>query len=212
MIPQAIRMAESAVQKYKTRDPFEIIEMRNIRLRMFTSMPSLLGYYTVMNRRQYIGINANATEAQQKNGAGHELGHSFLDYKTAASGINFEDTMFYSTSNSRCERNANLFDAELLIPDEDILSPLCYDDYREVVRNIEDNMDRYSSQRAKFDFEQDLIREFNESHPCIPTIERLAQDLSMDVHLVEFKMVALRYKGYELPNMPDVKSDYLKNF
>ena len=34
MIPQSIKLAESAVQKYKTRDPFEIIEQRKIKFRI----------------------------------------------------------------------------------------------------------------------------------------------------------------------------------
>ena len=94
---------------------------------MFTTMPTLLGYYTVVNRKQYIGINAHANEEEQVIAAGHELGHSFLDYKTAVAGTHFEDTMAYSISNSRCEINANLFDAELLLEDDYILELIHYD-------------------------------------------------------------------------------------
>ena len=31
MVPQAIRMAQSAFKKYKTRDPYEIIDARHIK-------------------------------------------------------------------------------------------------------------------------------------------------------------------------------------
>ena len=117
MIPQALRMADFCVRKYKTRDPFEIIDRRNIELRWFDAK-NLLGYFRVVNRQQYIGLNCNAESGALRTGAGHELGHSFLDYASASSGMLFQDTMLYSLNNSRSERNANLFDAELLIPDE----------------------------------------------------------------------------------------------
>ena len=152
MIPQSIRMADFAVKKYKTRDPFEIIEQRNIRLRMFTTMPTLLGYFTVVNRKQDIGINANARNEEQIIAAGHELGHSFLDYRIAASGTHFEDTMAYSINNSVCERNANLFDAELLLNDDYLLELIHYDDYQKVTSYIQMHISEYKTDEAKHDF------------------------------------------------------------
>ena len=41
MVPQGIRMAQSAFRKYKTRDPYEIIDARRIRLWPF-SQPEML--------------------------------------------------------------------------------------------------------------------------------------------------------------------------
>ena len=44
----------------------------------------------------------------------------------------------------------------------------------------------------------------------LPTIPRLAAELGVDEHIVEFKLQALRYKGYDLPNIPELKSDFLR--
>lgn len=205
-------MAECAIQKYKTRDPFDIIEQRKIQIRMFTTIPTLLGYFTVMNRKQYIGINANASEEEQIIAAGHELGHSFLDYKTAVSGTHFEDTKAYSISNSRCEINANLFDAELLLEDNYILELIHYDDYRKVKKYIEEHIDEYKDKKAICDFEQEQLINFSECHPDIPTLSCMAAELGTDEHLVEFKLQALRYKGYDIPKLPELKSDFLRRF
>ncbi len=212
MIPQSIKLAECAIQKYKTRDPFEIIEQRKIKLRMFTTMPTLLGYYTVVNRKQYIGINAHANEEEQVIAAGHELGHSFLDYKTAVAGTHFEDTMAYSISNSRCEINANLFDAELLLEDDYILELIHYDDYRRVKKYIDEHIGEYKSKKARYDFEQEQLMNFWDNYSDIPAISRLAAELGTDEHLVEFKLQALSYKGYDLPNLPELKADFLRRY
>ena len=72
MIPQAIRMAENAFRRYKTRDPYEIIDARNIKLRFFDEPKGLLGFYTVLNRKQIIGLNNS--DANIKEVYGGEVG------------------------------------------------------------------------------------------------------------------------------------------
>ena len=211
MVPQAIRMADFCVREYKTRDPFEIIDRRKITLRWFRGS-ALLGYYRVSKREQYIGLNENADEGSLRTGAGHELGHSFLDYSSAANGVSFQDTMLYSLDNRRSERNANLFDAELLIDDESILRRLYYQDYLEMTKQIQEDMDKYKTERAKFDFEQEMLREFYDAHGDIPSYEELAYEHGVDEHLIAFKFYGLRSKGYELPNIPETRNDFLKHW
>ena len=207
---QAVRMAEQAVKEYGTRDPFEIIEARKIRLRFF-SAASLLGYFKVFKRTQYIGLNQNAGEEQQRTGAGHELGHSYLDYTLASRGCEFRDTFLYTVSNGRLERNANLFDAELLIPDESILDDLCHDAYLKTVRHIHENIDRYHSPRARFDFEQEQMRQFYDEHE-IASLEEMAVKCRVDIELIRFKLQALTCKGFELPNIPETRNDFLRHW
>ena len=206
-MPQAISMADFCIRKYTTRDPFEIIDRRNIELRWFDGR-NLLGYFRVVNRQQYIGLNCNAEDGALRTGAGHELGH----YASATSGMLFQDTMLYSLNNSRSERNANLFDAELLIPDEYILGRIYYEEYSRLVQYIQENMDKYKSDRARFEFEQEQIMEFYQGHQDMGTFENLAEEMNVDVHLVGFKLQCLRAKGLDLPNVPDTKSDFLKSW
>lgn len=211
MIPQAIRMADFCLRTYKTRDPFEIIERRGIILRRIRAT-NLLGYFRVHNRSQYIGLNDNADEGSRRTGAGHELGHSFLDLASASKGHVFRDTMLYSLGTSRSERNANLFDAELLIADEQILERIYYEDYVALTSYIQDHLDDYKSDRAKFEFEQDQLMEFYEAHNDMGTFEELAQELGVDQNLIGFKFQSLRSKGLDLPNVPETRSDFLKSW
>ena len=114
----AIDMADAVVRRYKTRDPEEIISRRAINLKEIRYCHDLLGYYTVLLNCEYIGINSNCTNAQRVSAMAHELGHALFDRKHASSGQAFQDTYFYSLDNSKAERRANTFAAELLLADD----------------------------------------------------------------------------------------------
>ena len=53
---------------------------------------------------------------------------------------------------------------------------------------------------------------FSNSYNDMPTISQLAAELGTDEHLVEFKLQALSYKGYDLPNLPELKADFLRRY
>ena len=44
------------------------------------------------------------------------------------------------------------------------------------------------------------------------TLEVLAEELNVDVHLIGFKLQSLRAKGLDLPNVPETRSDFLKSW
>lgn len=46
----------------------------------------------------------------------------------------------------------------------------------------------------------------------MPSFEQLAAELGVDVGVVKFKFKALTYKEYDLPNIPETQSDFLKNW
>lgn len=213
MIPQAIRMAESTFKHYRTRNPYEIIDARNILLKEFIALESLLGFYTVMNRRQIIGINKNTDIVQKTTGLKHEIGHSLNDYKLASSGNRFDDDfLFFSMSNAPCEYNANLTGADLFISDESILERIAYDDYVRLVKYIDKHIFDYRTNRAKMQFEKEQMQQFYYDHPDLPSYEQLAAEFGVDVGIVKFKFKALNYKDYDLPNIPETRSDFLRNW
>ena len=161
MVPQAIRMAQSAFRKYKTRDPYEIIDARRIRLWPFSQPETLLGVYKVWSRTQYIGINDGADEVQKRTGVLHELGHSLNDYKAAASGLEFKDHFgLFSMSAAPMENSANLTAAELYIEDDFILDRIHYAQYQTVVSYINAHIGHYRTNRAKMQFEDEQMQEF----------------------------------------------------
>ena len=213
MVPQALRMAQSAFKKYRTRDPYEIIDARHIKLWFFERPETLLGFYKVMSRKQYIGINQSANETQQRSGVIHEVGHSLNDYKTAASGFDFEDNFgFFSMSSAPMEFSANLTGAELFIEDDYILEKISYGDYQRRLAYIAEHIDQYRTNRAKMQFEDEQMQEFYECHSDIPSYEQLAYELGVDPGLVKFKFKALAYKDYDLPNIPETRADFLRNW
>lgn len=212
MVPQAIRMAENAFQKYRTRDPYEIIDARNIKIRLFDKPAGLLGFYTVLNRCQRIGLNSGASEVQQRTGAIHELGHALNDYQYACSGQRFDDYKFFSLSNAPSEANANLAGAHLFISDEYILDQIYYEQYQKMIAYINENIALYKSEGAKMAFEEEQMQNFYEDHPSIPSFDQLAAELGVIPEVVKFKFRALQYKGYDLPNIPETRADFLKNW
>ena len=169
-----------------------------------------------MNRRQVIGINRAADAVQRKTGLIHELGHSLNDYKAAASGNHFsdsfEDCRLFSFSNAPKEFNANLTGADLCIDDAFILDQIHFLQYQEAVTYISEHIDRYKTPMAKMRFEEERMLDFFYENPDIPSFEMLAGELGVDVQLVKFKFRALNYRGYELPNIPETRSDFLKNW
>ena len=180
MVPQAIRMAESAFRKYRTRNPFEIIEARKITLKGYDQPETLLGFYTVMNRKQFIGINNAADGIQRLTGAIHELGHSLNDYKIAASGNRFDDFRFFSMSCAPAEFNANLTGADLFIGDEYILDRICYEQYARLTEYISSRIDRFRTEGERMRFEEEQMLDFYSNCGNIPSYDQLAAELGVD--------------------------------
>lgn len=106
------------IKTYHTRNPFEIAEMMNIEI-VYHDLGNLKGYYFYQSKFRYIVINENISEEMQTVICAHELGHDRFHQHLAKNDPIKEFTLFDITS--KPEREANLFTAELLIPDESIM-------------------------------------------------------------------------------------------
>ena len=195
MNTRIIDTADAVVRRYKTRNPEEIISQRAIKLKDIRFCHDLLGYYTVLLNCEYIDINPNCTAAQRISAPAHELGHALFDRKHASSGQAFQDTYFYSLDNSKAERRANIFASELLLSDDDILKPIGYYEF---------NADR----AMKY---QELLQEFLYTHGDVLTPAEIAQKIEIEKHFVDFKLNILAAKGYQLPVLPELHNDFLKD-
>ena len=109
------RIAESLVQKYKTRDPFRIAADRGYVV-IRCSLNGIRGFYQHLKRRYVIYIHDELPEWEARFVCAHELGHIILHR-----GENriFTDTNTYFQSN-RQEIEANRFALDLLYDDEDL--------------------------------------------------------------------------------------------
>lgn len=113
-------------RRYKTRDPFDILSAMQINVFETDSFKALKGYCFLSNRIFYVGISGCLPEEEKKVVAAHELGHIVL-HKKLLSVAPMHDTMLYRMSD-KTEYEANLFAADLLLDDEDVLNASCEED------------------------------------------------------------------------------------
>lgn len=102
-------------KKYKTNNPFDIAEGEEIII-MREPLGAIRGYYNKYVRQKFIHINSDMNEVQQLVTCGHELGHAKL-HPNANTPFFKKDTFF---SVNKLERQANKFDAHLLIDSKEL--------------------------------------------------------------------------------------------
>ncbi|SKC79863.1 Predicted Zn peptidase [Maledivibacter halophilus] len=119
MINFILKKVDKLIKIHKTRNPFEIAESMNITVK-YDDLGSLKGFYFYQSRFRYIVINENIDDRLKPIICAHELGHDRLHQSFAKSGA-IKEFSFFDMS-AKPEREANLFMAELLVTDDDILN------------------------------------------------------------------------------------------
>lgn len=108
--------ADSLARKYKTRNPFEILQGLNAIL-VFAPLIDTRAFYQYFQRNNIIYIDENLPRHEQAFECAHEMGHMFLHKKA--------NTIFMDTrtelNTCRYEREADLFAISLLISDDMIV-------------------------------------------------------------------------------------------
>lgn len=107
------KIVDKLVQKYKTRNPFEMIKGMNVIL-VFYPLHGVRGFYQYFQRNNIIYIDETLPDQDKAFVLAHEIGHMMLHRKSNAI---FMDTRTQFKT-SKYELEANKFAAELLIPDE----------------------------------------------------------------------------------------------
>jgi len=111
-------IVEQLVKKHHTRNPFELASLSGIVV-MLRDLAELKGFYTVENKTRYIVINERLDDYLRCLICCHELGHDCLHRQFAQYDSLRDYTMFDCTGKTELE--ANLFAADLMIPDTDII-------------------------------------------------------------------------------------------
>ena len=109
-------------KKCNTRDPFEICKSMDINIHYKDLGNALKAYYFYQSRIKNIVINSRSGIIVRRILCAHELGHAVLHNKLAAMRGFQELELFDSLVPTEYE--ANLFAAELIISDEEILELL----------------------------------------------------------------------------------------
>ena len=103
---------------YGTRDPVEIFRQRRASVKR-AAPEGLRGMICSVNRTVIVAVDPSLTEAVKRMTFAHLLGHAVLHRKQILSGRTFEEPP--ELPEGTAEYEADLFAAELLIRDEDIL-------------------------------------------------------------------------------------------
>ncbi len=104
---------DKLVQRYNTRDVYELIDNLNIILLRVPLHSSINGMYQYFKRNKIIYLNNNLDIIMERHVLAHELGHAILHPKINITYL--ESNTFYSKE--KFEIAANTFAAELLITD-----------------------------------------------------------------------------------------------
>ena len=123
---QHIRQEVSRLKrKYKTKDPYELCRDLKIIL-LYQAMGNFMGcckgFIYVRARKVSITLNSDLSEALQRIILAHELGHAVL-HRSSVGIRGFHDFQLFDET-SHLEYEANIFAAELLLDDSDVLEVL----------------------------------------------------------------------------------------
>ncbi len=105
------RLVTYYTELYQTTDPFELADRLGILYQIGNCKQE--GHYMFLKNHRYIFLSNKLEDAELRLVMAHELGHAVLDRKTNCYFIR-NKTLFL---NSKIEKRANLFAAELLLPD-----------------------------------------------------------------------------------------------
>ena len=108
------KIVQDLTTRYKTNDPYELAECKNIHVIPFNLHEEIKGFYKYDKRNKYIFINNNLDDSTQKFVCAHEFGHSQIHPRVNTPFLR-KNTLF---STDRVEVEANRFAVELLIPDD----------------------------------------------------------------------------------------------
>lgn len=118
-------------RKYGEPDPFRLARDMGI-IVAYEAMgdypEACKGFFMCQSRKKIIMINSDLPKTVQRIILAHELGHAVLHRKKLATLKAFHDFSLYDTT-SRYEYEANLFAAEYLLNDKDVIEKLNDDSY-----------------------------------------------------------------------------------
>lgn len=111
--------ADALIRKFGTNDPLLIAEGMNITI-LPVPFETLKGCFRRIKRNSFIFLNENLSIPETRCVVGHEIGHCCLHQQLAGAKSGLLEYSLFDMK-SRPELEANLFGAELTVPEEDLL-------------------------------------------------------------------------------------------
>ena len=116
------RQAGALTRKYQTRDPYKICDALGVRIRYKDLGEDVKAFYFYQSRIRSIVLNTRVSDTVRRVLTAHELGHDRLHQEMAML-RGFQELELFDTVRT-AEYEANLFAAELLIDDGELLALL----------------------------------------------------------------------------------------
>ena len=113
------RKADELTRKFKTRNPYELCDALGVSIRLKDLGQDIKAYYFYHSRIRNIVLNIRVSETIRKILAAHELGHDRLHQRIAML-KGFQEIELFNMAQPT-EFEANVFAAEVLIEDEELL-------------------------------------------------------------------------------------------
>ena len=112
-----IKAANTLVHRFDTRNPDRLASDLGIRI-MECPLGNLKGMYKIIERNRVIFLNSNLEEVMRGIVLLHEIGHDQLHRREAEV---FQEFNLFDMAANQMEYEANLFAAQIALPDEEIL-------------------------------------------------------------------------------------------
>lgn len=109
-------IVEYYVKKCDSRNPFDIADYLNIQIQI-GNLGTPCGCYMFLKNHRCIFLNENLSENEMNLVMSHELGHAIMHRKLNCYFIRNKTLLL----DSKIEKEANIFAADLLIPDIEII-------------------------------------------------------------------------------------------
>ena len=136
-IDQISRTVDKLSRKYQTRDPRELCAALGVRIRLKDLGTEIKAYYFYQSGIRNIVLNSRVSEPIQRILLAHELGHDQL-HKRIAMLKGFQELELFDMTRP-AEYEANIFAAELLVGDGELLELLNDDNksFFDVARDLD---------------------------------------------------------------------------
>ena len=118
-----IQTVEKLRKKYRTKDPYELCSAMHIVLYRKDLQKKLKGFFFYQSRQKSIVVDSNVNPVLERILIAHELGHAVL-HKEVAMMHGFQEMEMFEGTAKPMEYEVNLFAAELLLDDEEVLEHL----------------------------------------------------------------------------------------
>jgi len=114
------RAVDALIKKYGTRDPLKLCDGLGIVVKYKSLCPQIKAFFFYQSRIKTVVINSDIDGELQRILCAHELGHAVLHSELLVKSRGFGETKLFDTE-IMTEYEANIFAAELLIDEDELL-------------------------------------------------------------------------------------------